>query len=198
MRRDIPDALEVGQQRPLVHVDAELSPAHERERTLSRVNVTGVLPAADDFVRSLRNLSEFQKSEPLGAGNEPLIRLVNSEIDLAVRNWIINEEVAGELALTFGIARESASKTMLLTAADVDEMEIGGNNPTSTKTFRVQLQELVWRKIEHQYRVTSDLLADLSDALLGLLSGNGVVRERFGDDIAAFFYRADKRKIALF
>jgi hypothetical protein len=185
--------------RPLIHVEPELSPAHERERLLSKVNVTGVQPAAGDFVKMLKTLSDQKKADPLsGLQNEPLTNLVNSEIDLLVGNWIINEEVAGEIALTFGIARESAPRTMLLTPADVDEIEIAGNNPTVGKRFRVQLAELLWRKIDQQYRVTSDLLADLSDALLGLLHGNGVVREQYAEDIASYFYRADKRKIALF
>lgn len=89
--------------------------------------------------------------------------------------------------LFLGIPRESGPQNMLLTPADVDDLEIGGNNPTASKKFRVQLQELLWRKIDQQYRITTDLLADLSDAFLGLLTANGVVRERFADDIAAYF-----------
>lgn len=78
----------------------------------------------------------------------------------------------------------------MLTPADVDEMDISGNNPTAQKKFRVDLREILYVKTDQQYRITTDLLATMSDAMLNLLVGNGVVKEKFAEDIATYFVSA--------
>jgi hypothetical protein len=169
----------------------------DREALLDRINVTGNHAAAEGFVGQLKRLNDFKETQPF-ASLELINGLINAELQLAVDNWIINEEIAGELAATFKIPRESASSVIVLTPADVDEMKFAGNNPTAAKTFHVKLQELLWTKIDQQYRITTDLLAMFSDALLNLLVGNGIVKDKFAEDIATLFYRANNRKIKLF
>jgi len=166
---------------------------------LAKLNVTGDQAAAREFVRQVKNLTETLEKQPAaGATVELMKELVNTEMQLAVNNWIMNEELAGQLAATFSIPRESVGTAFVLTPADVDEIKIAGNNPTAGKKFLVELKELLYQKIEHQYRITTDLLSVLSDSVLNLLVGNGVVKEKFADDLATFFYRANNRKIRLF
>lgn len=73
----------------------------DREAFLARINVTGNHDAAKEFVRQLKNLSDFQEKQPF-ASVDVMKGLINAEISLAVDNWILNEEIAGQMAATFG------------------------------------------------------------------------------------------------
>jgi len=193
-----PDQQELRQRiQQAINTQVQGTAGRDREAFLAKINVTGDQVAAREFIKQIKNLTEFLEKQPF-LTVEVMKALVNHEIQLIVDNWIINEEVAGQIAASFSIPRESVSTAFVLTAADVDEMRISGNNPTAAKTFHVQLKELLWQKIDQQYRITTDLLAQLSDALLNLLKGNGIVKEKFADDIATYFYRSNNRKIRLF
>jgi len=176
---------------------AQSNAGRDRAAFLAKINVTGDAGAANEFVRQLKNLSEFLEKQPF-VTVDLMAALINAELQLAVDNWIINEEVAGQIAATFGVHRDSVGTAFVMTPADIDEIHLAGNNPTAAKTFKVKIQELLWTKIDQQYRITTDLLATLSDGLLGMLVGNGIVKEKFSDDISAYFYRSNNRKIKLF